>query len=446
VDGVINANGNGTANGSGGSGGGVHIECQVFEGTGVVTAIGGTALSYSHGGGGGRIAVLFNPIAQAAAPKPRVAFSLRGSTGPYSNGDIGTLYFPTLDLVDPAWMPHSGQLIVGTWREWRADAVNFQNAWLRLPAVGCRFWVTNTISIIGTTTRLELTDASVMCRNFSLDAGRVDWFSSGTSGTTFECTNNFLLTNGADLIFYSSITNDLTPGYGALLSVSNELVITANSWLYPYSNPTNGGSLLIRVSKLKVAAGGGINADGRGFSGGPVRGAGYGPGKGIGTYSGAGYGGVGGRNGGQTYGSFNAPVDCGSGAYLYTAYGSLSTGRGGGLIRIEADQSVTLDGQFTANGNSGAATGGDGGGSGGGIYVTAKRFEGTTGSLTANGGNGSTDATRPGGGGGGGRIAVWSLVHAYSGTASVTNGVGYAPAAGMGTIVWGRPGTVIIVR
>ena len=446
VDGVINANGNATANGSGGSGGGIHIECQAFEGTGTVTAIGAAGGGYSYGGGGGRIAVLFDPVAQATRPKPAVAFSLRGSSGPYGNGDIGTLYFPTMDALNPAWMPHSGQLIVGTWAEWRTGVLSFQNGWLRLPAAGSRFWVTNALSVSGAAAHLELTDASVHCGRLVLDAGRVDWLSGATSGTVLSCTNSCLLTNGASLHFYASATNAATPGYGALLSVSNTMVIASNSWLYPYSNPTNGGSLLIRVASLAVAAGGGIDADGKGFAGGAVRGPGFGPGRGSNTYSGAGYGGVGGRSGGRTYGSASAPVDCGSGAYLYAAFGSLNTGRGGGAIRIEADETVTIDGALTANGNSGYATSGDGGGSGGGIYVTARRFAGTTGALTANGGNGSTDATRPGGGGGGGRIAVWSANLAFSGTASVTNGTGAAPAATVGTIVWGRlPGRSLIL-
>lgn len=446
VDGIITANGNATANGSGGSGGGIHIECQVFEGTGTVTAIGATGGGYSYGGGGGRVAVLFDPVAQAARPKPAVAFSLRGSSGPYGAGDIGTLYFPTMDALNPAWMPHSGQLIAGTWAEWRVDGISILNGWLRLPADGARFRVTNTFSVAGASARLELTDAALQCGSLVLDAGRMDWLPGAASGTVLSCTNSCLLTNGASLHFYASATNAMTPSYGALLSVSNDMFIASNSWLYPYSNPTNGGSLLIRVSGLAVAAGGGIDADGKGYAGGAVRGPGFGPGRGSNTYSGAGYGGVGGRSGGRTYGSASAPVDCGSGAYLYAAFGSLSTGRGGGAIRIEADETVTIDGELTANGNSGYATSGDGGGSGGGIYVTARRFAGTKGSLTANGGNGSTDVTRPGGAGGGGRIAVWSAHLAFSGTASVTNGTGAAPAAAVGTIMWGyRPGQSLIL-
>jgi hypothetical protein len=255
------------------------------------------------------------------------------------------------------------------------------------------------------------------------------------------------LSNSTYMYVCSAPTNAAQPDYGALVDVAGDISIATNAWIYPYSHNTNGGSVFFRVRNLTIAAGGGINADGKGYAGGISRSQGFGPGRGLASYGGAGYGGFGGNtSGGTTYGSSNAPVDCGSGAYLWDA--APPTGRGGGLIRIEAVETVSLEGKLTANGNSGNATYGDGGGSGGGIYVTAKRFAGTSGSLTADGGAGSTHATKPGGGGGGGRIAVWSQTRVFGGTASVTNGAGYAPAATVGTIVWGQmpaSGTLISI-
>jgi hypothetical protein len=221
---------------------------------------------------------------------------------------------------------------------------------------------------------------------------------------------NMILTNAGQLHVYAGVTN--APGAdGATVLVTGNVSIAASSWIHPACNPGNGGGVAFGMSNLSVAAGGGFNADGRGYS------PGYGSGKGMngtgsGYSSGAGYGGKGGDGsdantyGGSAYGSSNAPVDPGSGCAPY-AISSLSRSRGfgGGSIRIVAQDSVELDGFLTANGEDDNNVWG--GGSGGGIFVTCETFEGLgTGAMRVNGGKGKSGF--PGsGGGGGGRIAVW---------------------------------------
>src|SRR5690606_16508627 len=75
--------------------------------------------------------------------------------------------------------------------------------------------------------------------------------------------------------------------------------------------------------------------------------------------------------------------------------------RGGGAIRVIADELI-LEGSILANGASGSS---HGGGAGGSIWldVGTLRSETGTGEIRANGANGSGN----GGGGGGGRVALY---------------------------------------
>ncbi|MEM7391521.1 MAG: hypothetical protein AAF492_04160, partial [Verrucomicrobiota bacterium] len=111
--------------------------------------------------------------------------------------------------------------------------------------------------------------------------------------------------------------------------------------------------------------------------------------------SGGSHGGRGEESGGSSnpaYGDFIQPTDVGTGGA-----GSLPT-FGGGALRLEAD-TLVLDGQLRADGESGPTS--TGGGSGGSIWVDVRAIGGA-GTMSANGGaQGSS-----GGAGGGGRIAI----------------------------------------
>jgi hypothetical protein len=228
---------------------------------------------------------------------------------------------------------------------------------------------------------------------------------------TLDCRGNLTLTNSGALYAYSGPTNASTPSYGVLVGVTGDVAVATGSWVYVHSQQVNGGSPLFKVRNLTVATNAGFTAEGRGFAGAAVaQGIGYGYGKGQGAnpnaISGAGYGGLGGGASGaygQTYGSSNAPIHAGSGGGSdgNGGYG----GRGGGLVRIEAEQTVTLAGTINASGRRGGNSSGltCSSGSGGGIFILCNEFEGlASAQLTANGG--SREDT--GKGGGGGRIAV----------------------------------------
>ena len=221
------------------------------------------------------------------------------------------------------------------------------------------------------------------------------------------CASNLTVTNGGALYIYSAATNGTGPDYGALVSVGGTLRIAANSWIYPLASIYDGGSPRFQVKDLAISAGGGINADYFGYAGGGAAQIGYGPGGGAGSSSHGGGGGHGGRGGqsdtpalgGPANDATNAPIQPGSGGGGASA-GTVG-GAGGGLVRIQASGTVTIDGTVTANGAQPANWGG--GGAGGGIYISCATFGGSsTGLLSATGGahGGSS------GGGGGGRIAL----------------------------------------
>jgi hypothetical protein len=268
------------------------------------------------------------------------------------------------------------------------------------------------------------------------------------TNASLVCSGNLTLTNTAKFYVRGGLAGGIPTNCGTWVTVEGDMTVSPNTWVYPTSHPTNGGSPFFRVGHLTILSGGGFDANGRGFlhrTGASVKGRGPGGG-GAGGYrsGGGGYGGRGGCpsgvTGGGTYGSSNAPVHPGSAAGNHE-FGDAG-GDGGGLIHITAGGNVMLSGVLRANGTDGV--GGSGGGSGGGIYLYCYRLRGA-GSISANGGKGvNSDA----GAGGGGRIAIWCLDHdAYSGAVTKIKGAQWYGEDG--TLVWqsiAKSGTLFSVR
>ncbi|MBI3986995.1 MAG: hypothetical protein HY343_08755, partial [Lentisphaerae bacterium] len=251
---------------------------------------------------------------------------------------------------------------------------------------------------------------------------------------------------------YAGMTNAGFTNYGALVSVTGDVYLATNAWIVPVSHPTNGGSVLFRMRNMLVSTNAGFNATRRGFdkgSDGSVAANGVGPGFGYWgasvRHTGGGYGGIGGRSEttitvGAMYGSANAPVDPGSSGGSGGGWGRWG-GKGGGAVRIQARETINLNGLIAAAGefiSSAGAGNYGGGGSGGGIFLTCRTLQGANGLLLANGGpSGYANIC---GGGGGGRIAVWRVSDVYSG--SISN----SAAGGIGALAVptnGYPGTVV---
>ncbi len=399
VNGAISADGHaGWYYSGGGSGGGVDVSCRTLTGTGTIRARGGDGSGNGGGGGGGRIAIHYDEAAQNVASPVDIAFHAGGGAGSArQDGDKGTLCFPPL-LRENLDREHAGKLILPEQPSWFPEFITVSAACdLELPD----------------DFRVEVAD-DVMVNSGQFGFGM---------GSDVLVGGNVTLTNGGRMVLRSGPTNTVNPDHGARLDVSGDLTIRADSWLYPVSHPINGGGPSIRVRNLFVAdPESGIDADSRGFLGGNYEGygndgsdgLGYGRGRQIGYGGGGGHGGAGGdcsrstESGGAVYGYTNAP---GAGSGGGEGASSGQGGQGGGQIRVEATETILVNGIVTANG--GTAGYYAGGGSGGGIWLIARQFAGD-GTLRANGGN----SNNQGGSGGGGRIALWGGRPLSAGNAS----------------------------
>ncbi|MBI2440574.1 MAG: hypothetical protein HYV35_04300 [Lentisphaerae bacterium] len=446
INGTITANGGDgvSASAGSGSGGGIYITCNSLVGTGGIVRARGSGAGWG-GGGGGRIAVIYDTNVQSQIVVPSILFQTAPLSSAGYYGDIGTLYFPDNRFLTET-IQHSGQWLVPNTTNWRLNNFVVSNTWLRIPADGFELTVSNRLQVVGTDTnvhRLELTNGVVTTgENVLLDRNQL-------ALKSLNCNGNLIVTNGGRLYSYSGPTNDpATTNWGALLSVTNDILIKTNSVIYLYSHLTNGGAPFVRMRNLTIDSGGMINADGGGFIG-RSQAAGYGPGGGSGYQGGGGYGGIGGQRGtsvgGPAYGNSNAPISPGSAGGGHTSPG-YPGGSGGGAVRIQVAETLTLNGTITADGAE-APNSSAGGGSGGGIYIVCRILTGSGGGLVRARGCSGGYAN-----GGGGRVAIWRMYDTSSTniTASAAAGsTALGDSPGNGTVVWGQspvPGTIFSFR
>ncbi len=229
-----------------------------------------------------------------------------------------------------------------------------------------------------------------------------------------------------------------------------QLIVETNGWL---SHPLTNG-LHLRIEKdAWIQKGGGISVNARGH------GREAGPGGGRRTIdsasgSGGGHGGRGGQgnsahvnfaDGGDTYGSWEQPVDFGSGGGLETG------GRGGGAVRLEVGGTLRLEGVISADGGPNPDNTVGGSGAGGSVWIETGTMAGA-GLITANGGYNpqSVGMGVGAGGGGGGRIAIHYGTNTFTGDHQAFGGKGSWAQAGSGTIYLRRSsdplGTLIIAE
>jgi hypothetical protein len=179
-----------------------------------------------------------------------------------------------------------------------------------------------------------------------------------------------------------------------------------------------------------IASTGELSASKRGFA--SKQGPGSVPHAGGGAGGGAGHAGAGADGssapGGDTYGSFLAPVTMGSGGGGNCC---AAGGAGGGVVHLASQVSIAINGLVAADGESGAQ-GNGGGGAGGSIVLSAPTLTGS-GTISADGGDGFDTTTW--GAGGGGRIALLAnTVSGFSATIRAYGGSGRGGCAGAGTV------------
>ena len=201
------------------------------------------------------------------------------------------------------------------------------------------------------------------------------------------------------------------------------------------------GTLTIDAERVVVATGGTISASATRTSTGPGH-----PGAGLG--GGAGHAGAGGASGsggpgGGVYGNPSL-ISNDVGSVGRPGSGGIGGGRGGGVLRVLAQDSISVAGSVAAGGGTGAAGGaacdqtGAGGGSAGAIYLAAGKV--TVGGLvSARGGNGGSGGDS-GGGGGGGRVRIDTVSKAVTGTVSAGGGLAGGSPGGSGCATGGGGG------
>ena len=278
VNGTITANGTGGP--GGGSGGSVYITCRTFDGTnGTISAKGGpgTPSNNSGGhGGGGRIAVLYDPAFQTAVPTVQFLANPGSLAGQYvaaTRGDPGTICLPDNKFIPATLTNFFGQV-------WGFSSLAFgsftvSNTWVRFPAEGFQLAVTGDLKVLGSSGMLQLgggtTNFSWQCDPRYHSSTAEYWYGPAVSCTTsapvLNVGGNLILTNGGSLTVFSAMTNagPGTTSYGALVNVTNNVLIGSSSAFYPFSHPTNGGSVWLHASNVMVLAGGAINANGKGY-------------------------------------------------------------------------------------------------------------------------------------------------------------------------------------
>ena len=251
-----------------------------------------------------------------------------------------------------------------------------------------------------------------------VDSTRARKTACGTSPVTLTVGGDFILVDGARTDIYAGATNGLG-AVGADVTVGGAFSVGANSTVYLYSHPANGGAPRISAASCTIADGALVSADTFGFESASSRTTdGLGPGGGTGVKktpyaSTAGsYGGLGGGAAeGKMYGSDiypDLPGSAGATGYTMPTAGTL-TAAGGGVVHIKTTGSVIVNGTISAcgtlTGGAGNTTGGTfGGGSGGAILLEGKTFSGgATAVLSADGGSSTATYAR---GGGGGRVSV----------------------------------------
>ncbi len=274
---------------------------------------------------------------------------------------------------------------------------------------------------------VAMTQGYALVANFVSDVGQTNvWTGAGawesvtnwSLGAIPGASDDAVIRTGSVVLSQSVRLAGLTVESGATLVQTNwSTVITADTVIVrsggrialppAFTESQMSNRVYIVCTNGRIDAGGVIDADAGGYA------WDQGPGKGGPTAwgGGAANGGRGGdgtgNSGGASVGVATNPSAPGSGGGSYQPTSAASRGgAGGGVVRIEAAERLTIDGTITASaGQTGYASGG---GSGGSIFLMCRTFEGgTSGLVRAVGGTGIVaNAAAASGGGSGGRIAV----------------------------------------
>jgi len=422
-----------------GAGGSILINCSHIAGSGRLSAKGGTSSGaewsenvnnrQSSPGAGGRIAVHYDPQEQTYAEAKDLVFEVQAGksrpcgysfaeTGFWMYAGAGTLWFTDETLIGAENLSNlRGRLVNAHEVSFPGDVV--VSNWVGFATDGARITVGGNLVVTDADGRLEIGSVDQISSDANIQ--RKSYVSAAAS--LLQVAGDMIVTNAARFDLYAAATN-AAQKVGAQVNVGGLLAVTTNSYVYPFTDPVNGGAPAFTAKDFRVDLGGTFGIVGGGFTG-RRGGNGYGPGYGTSVY-GAGHGGFGGRvvtwDGdvattnttvyGKIYGDAVRPTLAGSGGgHGWT--GQNGGGVGGGVLHIVVSNSMDIAGAVVADGSSpqGYANGSSGG-AGGSILLETKTLSiASTARITAKGGDSGTtaqNANKYTSGGGGGRIAVWS--------------------------------------
>lgn len=426
IAGTISANGgNGTSTGGtnsaggGGAGGSIYITADTISGAGTITSDGGSGANQSNpdggGGGGGRIALYYTTKTFSGTLR-----SIGGSgPDPAKDGAAGTIYqkpsgqtYADLTFDNTSRnIETPNQLLTGTYT---FNTINLVDKVYFDIQDGVTITVTSAFNPTGSYTLNNSSSTG------TIDYPALDVTMSGTvliSGDSKWPLQDVTVSSGTLTVNGDLDLRNLTLETGTTLNhTANTTTQTYDAQITASGDITLNGTSSINLNSLGYSA---SNGPGEGTDGSGVDGAGGG------GHGGNGGGGETGIAGGSSYGSQTNPVTIGSGGG--TAISS-SGGAGGGAITLDVTGTTTLgsSSSITANGgtggtNSSSRTGG--GGAGGSIKITTGVLAGS-GTISANGGTGGNGSSADGGGGAGGRMSVFASSSTYSGSLTVTGGIG----------------------
>ena len=295
--------------------------------------------------------------------------------------------------------------------DWTSGHVRFPNG----ADQGATVSVTGNLTLNGTGSRLEIGGGTTRRdRDVFLD------IDAGTHLNKLSVGGDFKLLDGSAFDIRAAATN-ATMAWGGEVSVAGDFLVGAQARVNPWCDVANLGAPHFAVGgDFTVAAGGVVNADRRGGMAG--RGgrlwqetfgldesseAGYGLGASANT--GSSHGGLGGKGWAETVGADDGTASGTPGALVddeWTAAcpgagggsgGYAEGGAGGGLVYVEAQGDIVVDGTISANGfmsyynNPGSAkskalTALFGSGAGGGVHLFGATVSGT-GTISARGGD-----------------------------------------------------------
>jgi hypothetical protein len=435
ADGTLTVNGNITADGNGAgyyqaaaAGGSIWLDAATLAGTGLVRAKGGQSYnSLTRNGGGGRVAVYYDVDSSTLISGDKL--QAHGGTNGGRDGGAGTVFIkdnaaangdllidnnnntgawtyivddddasPSTHDFDNLIVRDGGNLLVlagytvtvptsGTISGGGSDQPLLQiasGATLNPPTTGV--WSLTGLSLYNYGTVNNVTDLTL---NDSA------WIHGGTFGATVT---DITLENGGGMYYTTantfSPTNVTVQSGGHWESRMVGTVNVTNMTIESGGNAThesNAGSkayeLNLSLTNLDVQSGGTVNANGVGY--GEASGTCAGSTSQYGN--GACHAGRASYNVGTTYGDLREPTALGSGA---------SNG-GGGAVKLVVSDTLTVNGNITADGVTGNYY--EAGSAGGSIWLDTATLAGA-GLVRAKGGNAYNSLTRDGGGG---RVAVY---------------------------------------